>query len=360
MRTRTSLLIGASIALAGASVPALAADETSGAAGAALPVMGKAYSGDRVTRSAVRPGQNGGHRWGPHQNGRWYAGWRAPGGWNAYRRPAYGYILPRYWTQPSYYISDYSTYGLPAPATGYGWSRYYDDAVMTDRDGRVYDTRSNLDWNRYDGGYAEDRGYRGRRDSGVGGAAIGAVVGGVAGNRIAGRGNRTAGTFIGAGVGAVAGAVIDGAEDGPRRGPPPRHDGYSYASGPDYAYADDGVTYGGAYSGDYQGRWVGTWHGSDGTTYSGEYEGDYRGTTRGVTYDTPTYEDRPHWSDHGAPALPPGGYVANGWYYPAPTVTTVVVQPAMQTTTTTTYVTETVRVARPTVRRKVVRRCNCK
>ena len=52
-----------------------------------------------------------------------------------------------------------------------------------------------------------------RRDSGVGGAAIGGVVGGVAGNRIAGRGNRTAGTLIGAGVGAIAGAAIDRAED---------------------------------------------------------------------------------------------------------------------------------------------------
>lgn len=54
---------------------------------------------------------------------------------------------------------------------------------------------------------------RGRRDSGLGGAAIGGVVGGIAGNRIAGRGNRTVGTIAGAAVGAAAGMAIDQAED---------------------------------------------------------------------------------------------------------------------------------------------------
>lgn len=345
MRTRTSLLISATIALAAASVPALASGGTAGMASTSLPIMGRGYAGGQhigAGRPGPRPGMAGGNRWGPRQNGRWYAGWRAPGGWNAYRRPVYGYVLPRYWVQPNYYISNYSAYGFPTPAAGYGWSRYYDDAVMTDRYGRVYDTRSDVDWDR-DGGYFDDEGYRDRRDNGVGGAAIGAVVGGVAGNRLAGRGNRTAGTLIGAGAGAVAGAIIDTAEDG------------RDAPGSDYAYADDSVTYGG----NYQGRWAGTWHGKDGTTYTGEYEGDYSGTSHGVTYDAPNYERRPHRSDRGAPALPPGGYVANGWYYPAPTITTVTVQPAIQTTTTTTYVTEHVRTARPVARRKTMR-CNCK
>lgn len=346
MRTRTSLLIGAALALAGTSAPALASGGAAGAASAGLPLMGRSYSGNHpagTARPGPRHGMTGGNRWGPRQNGRWYAGWRAPGGWNAYRRPVYGYVLPRYWVQPSYYISNYSAYGFPAPAAGYGWSRYYDDAVMTDRYGRIYDTRSNVNWDRYDG----DEGYRDRRDSGIGGAAIGAVVGGVAGNRIAGSGNRTAGTLIGAGAGAVAGAIIDRAEDGPnaeRRDPNSRRDGY----GTDYAYADDDVTYGG----DYQGRWTGTWHGKDGTTYTGEYEGQYRETSRGVTYDAP--ENHAHWSDQGAPAVPAGGYVSNGWYYPAPTITTVTVQPATQTTTTT-YVTKRVRTARPALRSKIIR-----
>ncbi len=127
------------------------------------------------------------------------------------------------------------------------------------------------------------------------------------------------------------------ATDGPRsvrRGPPPpRHGGaYDYAAGPGPAYDDDGVTYGG--------RWVGTWYGKDGTTYNGEYEGEYRGGARGVTYDAPP-ERGPYWSGNGGPAPTQGGYVANGWYYPAPTVTTVTVQPGTTTTTTTTtYVTQ--------------------
>lgn len=345
MRTRTSLLIGTAVALAGTSAPALASGEVAGAASAGLQLMGKSYSG-RHPVSTARPGITGDNRWGPRQNGRWSAGWRAPGGWNAYRRPVHGYVLPRYWVQPNYYISNFSAYGFPAPAIGYGWSRYYDDAVMTDRYGRVYDMRSDVDWDRHDRGYADDAEYRDRRDTGVGGAAIGAVVGGVTGNRIAGRGNRTAGTLIGAGAGAVAGAVIDRAEDGPNtepRGPQLRRDSY----GNDYAYADDDVTYGG----DYQGRWTGTWHGKDGTTYTGEYEGQYRGTSRGVTYDAP--ENRSHWSDQGTPAVPTGGYVSNGWYYPAPTITTVTVQPATQTTTT--YITERARPARPALRSKTVR-----
>ncbi|AEG48905.1 hypothetical protein Sphch_1216 [Sphingobium chlorophenolicum L-1] len=98
---------------------------------------------------AARPVQNPGttvHRWGPRYNGRWYAGWYAPGGWAAYRRPVVGYVLPRYWISPTYHIRNYGAYGLPVPADGYGWSRYYDDAVMTDRDGRVRDYRGGVDW----------------------------------------------------------------------------------------------------------------------------------------------------------------------------------------------------------------------
>ena len=105
--------------------------------------MGKGWSGPRPGGTMPRQGThmprpggwngqwNGGHRWGSRYNGRWYAGWRAPGGWNGYQRPVYGYVLPRYWVSPNYYIANYGAYGLPAPAYGYGWSRYYDDAVMT-------------------------------------------------------------------------------------------------------------------------------------------------------------------------------------------------------------------------------------
>jgi hypothetical protein len=267
------------------------------------------------------------HRWGHRVQGRWFAGWHAPGGWGAYRRPVFGYVLPRYWVQPTYFISNWGAYGLPAPRPGYGWSRYYDDAVLTDQYGRVYDSRSGLAWDQYEGGYDDgaydddDYAYEDRRDSGAGGAAIGAVVGGIAGNRIAGRGNRTEGTLIGAGVGAVAGYAIDKAEDrGRRDGPPPPHG--APPPGAPYPDDEDDATY--------SGRWVGTWHGDDGRTYSGEYRGTYEGTV-------------PHWTEGGPPprlpyegpyGMPAGGYVSGGYYYPAPTVTTIVIQPGSSTTTT--------------------------
>jgi len=347
MRTRSILILGAML-LGGASAPAMASGTGTSVTSAALPVMGKSYSGPRPGH-----GWNGGHRWGPRHAGRWYAGWQAPGGWGAYRRPVYGYILPRYWINPAYYIGNYGAYGLPAPAYGYGWSRYYDDAVMTDRYGRVYDRRSDIDWDRHEGGYAEDRAER--RDNGVGGAVAGAVVGGVAGNLIAGRGNRTAGTLIGAGVGAAAGYAVDKAEDRGRDAPPPPRAGVDYDPGA----PDDAVTYDNAY----QGRWVGTWRDKDGKAYSGEYEGRFEGTVEGepgVDYAPPPYDGPSHWSDGGVTSHGGGGYYANGYYYPAPTVTTVVVHPATTTTTTTTYVTEKVRYRKAAPRSKIIRSCRCK
>ncbi|MDO7835051.1 RcnB family protein [Sphingobium sp. HBC34] len=352
MRMSSLLTLGASAILAVAATPALAGGHP-----------GKGWGGGpRPGAHMPRPGgwNGGGHRWGQRTQGRWHAGWRAPGGWSAYRRPVYGYVLPRYWISPSYYIANYGAYGLPRPAVGYGWSRYYDDAVMTDRYGRVYESRSNVDWGRYEGGYGPDGDYDDRhdagprRDNGVGGAAIGAVVGGIAGNRIAGRGNRTAGTLIGAGVGAVAGMAIDKAEDRPHHGaPPPHRPGAAYDDG--HGYADDSVTT----QNDYEGRWTGTWTTDDGRKVSGTYEGRFEGEVRGagVDYDVPPYAGAPHWGHGSGPAYPAGGYIANGYYYPAPIVTTVTVPPAVTTTTTTTtYVTESYR--KPA--RRKVRSCHCK
>ncbi|APG63212.1 hypothetical protein LPB140_10930 [Sphingorhabdus lutea] len=95
------------------------------------------------------------HDWGKKVNGRWFAGYNAPGGWNAYSRPTYGFIMPRYWVNPSFYIVNYSRYGLTQPTNGYYWSRYYDDAVLADNQGRVYDYRSNIAWDKYDDGYED-------------------------------------------------------------------------------------------------------------------------------------------------------------------------------------------------------------
>lgn len=278
------------------------------------------HGGGFVRPQPGKPGWNG-HgarppRWGSHMQGRWWAGWRAPGGWGAYRRPVRGFVLPSFWISPSWYVNDWAGYGLATPPAGYTWSRYYDDAVLIDGRGSVYDTVSGVDWDGafsdqgyaaeegyaeggYDGGayaapgapYAYPQGYYERPDNGVGGAAIGAVVGGVAGNAVAGRGNRLGGTLIGAGVGAAAGYAIDKAEDRGRVPPP------AYAPPP------------------------------------------------------PAYAQR-------APMAPPvtvqsGGYYANGYYYPGATVTTVTVTTTPVVTTTTEVFEDTVTYTKPVVRKTV-------
>lgn len=276
--------------------------------------------------NAPRPGQPGNWngprlgqvrqpRWGGNVNGHWYAGMHAPGGWNAYRRPARGWTLPRYWIAPSFYIGDFNTYGLSTPPYGYSWSRYYDDAVLVDQRGRVWDSVGGIDWDRYDDGYDgyQDGGYYGdgyaagqppyqgeyqgqyreRRDNGVGGAVIGGVVGAGAGYAIGGRGNRVAGSLIGAGVGAAAGYAIDKSEERRRYdAPPPR--GY---------YQDPGVSY-----------------------------APPREVVQSGGYSTSSYS-----SDYQQ-----GGYVSGGYWYPPTTHTVVTVASApVQTTTTTTEYVET-------------------
>lgn len=89
--------------------------------------------------------------WAPAR-GRWEGGTRAPGGWRAYRRLERGARLPGYWTAPDFLILNWGAYGLPQPPAGYRWSRYYDDAVLIDTRGQVYDSVAGLDWESY--GYA--------------------------------------------------------------------------------------------------------------------------------------------------------------------------------------------------------------
>lgn len=288
-----------------------------------------------------------GPRWGGTVNGRWWGGVNAPGGYAAYRRPVRGYALPPYWQAPRFFVGDYAAYGLGRPPRGYRWVRYYDDAVLVDDRGSVFDAAYAVDWDRYDqpgypGGYYADgypatnpnypapgdRGYYRRPRSGLAGAAVGAAAGGVAGNLIAGRGNRLAGTLVGAGVGAGVGYAVDRAGD--RRAPPPP------PSAPDYAY-----------------------HGSP---------------SYGVDYPPPpppayAYPSGARWvSPDGSTTVTTGsgGYVtAPGYAYaPGEAVTTVTVQTApVVTTTTTEYYEDAVTYTRP-VRRSYRRRgkavCLCR
>ena len=287
-------------------------------------------------------------RWGGRVGGRWYAGVYAPGGWTAYRRPVRGWVLPRYWFAPTFFINDYGAYGLGAPPQGYNWTRYYDDAVLVDGSGHVYDSVTGVNWDGRDDGpdvAYDDHGpdgpppppganyappappppQRERHDDGVGGAVVGAVVGGVAGNVIAGRGDKLGGTLIGAGVGAIAGAAIDQAEDHhkrrrlpppPDRGPYPGH----------YGYPAEG-------------------YGPPPVVYAPPAE-----VVQGYGYDHHHGYDRRGYAGHPQTTVIRGPYGS---------VTTVTVIPAVTTTTTTTeYVYEAAPVRYRTVRK--VRSCNCK
>jgi hypothetical protein len=300
---------------------------------------------------AHMPHAGGPRNWGGNYAGRWMGGHRAPGGWNSYRRPFRGYALPSYWIQPSFYVPNYSYYGFAQPSAGYGWSRYYNDAVLTDRYGRVYDSVDNVDWDRgyrNDRGYRDDRGYddgydrddrdyrRDRRrarggNSGIGGAIAGGAIGAIAGSAIAGRGDRLPGALIGGGLGAIAGAAIDSGSRDSRT--------VTYGGDPGarrYDSRDAGATY------------------RDGDRYEGDraYESGYDDA-----YETTS--EQTHWgrgderTSYPAPRLPYPGYGYGYQYEPQVTTVTIQPQPATTTTTTTTYIEEEVYYAKPTRHRVV-------
>lgn len=326
-----------------------------------------------ITRMNVAPKMThnlGGHNFGQKYQGRWVGGWQAPGGWNAYRRPYRGFVLPSYWISPSFYIGNWSSYGLAAPSAGYGWSRYYDDAVMTDRYGRVVDYVPSYNWDRGstrsryydDGGYDyaaypdgyDDRYYeydapRKRNDklSGVGGAVVGGAAGAILGSAIGGRGNRGAGALIGGGLGALAGLAA--AESSKERRPyrervyreePRRERVIDY--GYDYDVPSDRVTS----DGQWRGRWDGRWTDANGRVYEGTYEGEYDSNAHWT-------EDRGGYRSRVSPAIAEepayeDDYVTGGNERvinvgPGVTSITIQSQPVVTTTTTTEYVTEYVR-----------------
>jgi hypothetical protein len=205
-------------------------------------------------------------------NSTWSGALNAPGGLVAYRTPFRGFVLPAYWMQPNFYIEDYARYGFPVPQDDFGWSRYYDDAVLTDSTGRVVDVVQGVDWKKFDNGQfsagvgtsfdeaeldrrrpdARDfdrdrkRGRVGSAIGSVGGALIGGAVGAVAGNLIAGKGERLAGSLIGGGVGALAGLAIGEATRGGKRrhrGPHWGHGGERYYPGGYYYETFETVNY---------------------------------------------------------------------------------------------------------------------
>ena len=140
----------------------------------------------RVPTSVVRTDTVGipparGDRWGSRVGGRWWGGANAPGGWPAYRRPVRGMTVPSYWNDRRFGVDDWAVYTLPQPPVGYHWSRYYDDAVLLDERGSVYDSVYGVNW---DGG--SDYAYAPRRPGVRTGLAVPRSVRSRAGSRAIG------------------------------------------------------------------------------------------------------------------------------------------------------------------------------
>lgn len=93
--------------------------------------------------------------WGP---GGW-AGGQRPESWRGTHHPGSGHRrafrggrLSSFWIAPSFYVSNWPSYGLYDPGHGRNWVRYYDDAVLVDGSGYIYDSRYGIDWRRYESG----------------------------------------------------------------------------------------------------------------------------------------------------------------------------------------------------------------
>lgn len=65
------------------------------------------------------------------------------------RRIDRGGMVPHFWWGPQFVVHNWQNYGFSQPMHGGRWIRYYDDALLIDRNGRVHDGRYGQDWDRY-------------------------------------------------------------------------------------------------------------------------------------------------------------------------------------------------------------------
>jgi len=262
-----------------------------------------------------RPHIQQGNRWGGNINGRWSGGMRAPGGWSNYRRPSRGYQLDRYWMSSNFQIPDYYSYGLGAPANGYFWVRYYDDAVMVDSYGRVRDSVSDVQWGGASASASASGGYAAASAAGGGGGYQGQI----------GRVEPNDDYYQDDGY-----AQDEGYAEEPIPYPYTQG-GYAtpVAGGPPAAQCRDRCRQGGGYGASYGANY--------GTSYGSQSSQSYSG---GQGYSS--------------------GYTGGGYYGGGSTTTVTITYPAITTTTVTEEVIETSRSARSTYvsrpRTKLVRR----
>ena len=148
MTKRAMILLAASAAV----LPATAYAQAGGSGGGRLgpPAM----HNPPVTRT--QPGMRGGpFRGGTFRGGTiggpacGGTGCPPPPGGHRFVRIHRGGTIPHFWFGPQFHIQNWGMYGFPQPFDGGRWVRYYDDAYLIDRDGRVRDGRYGMDWDRY-------------------------------------------------------------------------------------------------------------------------------------------------------------------------------------------------------------------
>jgi Ni/Co efflux regulator RcnB len=71
------------------------------------------------------------------------------------RRIDRGGMVPHFWWGPQFVVHNWGMHGFPRPVSGARWIRYYDDALLIDRYGRVHDGRYGWDWDRYGDSWGE-------------------------------------------------------------------------------------------------------------------------------------------------------------------------------------------------------------
>ncbi|HEY0112815.1 MAG TPA: RcnB family protein [Allosphingosinicella sp.] len=73
---------------------------------------------------------------------------RHPGAPRRWSRIDRGGFVPGMWAGPQFVVRDWRMHGFSQPFSGGRWIRYYDDALLVDRYGRVHDGRYGYDWRR--------------------------------------------------------------------------------------------------------------------------------------------------------------------------------------------------------------------
>ena len=88
-----------------------------------------------------------------------------PGADYRHRRLRRGAYIHPYWYGDQFHVGDWRGYGFRDPGRDRRWIRYYDDAYLVDRGGRVVERHEDYDWDRHGEEWDEEYGvpgYRGR------------------------------------------------------------------------------------------------------------------------------------------------------------------------------------------------------